>query len=138
MELFFGMNKIEHIGIAVKNLEEAELLYEKLLGVASYKRETVESEGVITSFFKVGETKIELLAATNDESPIAKFIEKRGEGIHHIAFDVDSVQSKLAQLVGEGFVAINSAPKDGADNKKIAFLHPKSTGGLLVEMCEEK
>lgn len=136
--IIFEMNKIEHIGIAVKNLDEAEMLYEKLLGVASYKRETVESEGVITSFFKVGETKIELLAATNDQSPIAKFIEKRGEGIHHIAFDVDDIESKLMELTNKGFVAINAAPKEGADNKKIAFLHPKSTGGVLVEMCEEK
>jgi len=132
------MNKLEHIGIAVKNLEEAEALYTRLLGVAPYKRETVESEGVVTSFFLVGNVKIELLAALNDSSPIAKFLEKRGEGLHHLAFDVDSAAESIESLSLAGFDWINAAPKDGADNKRIAFLHPKSTGGVLTEVCEDK
>ena len=132
------MNKIEHIGIAVKNLEEANKTYEAILGVASYKTEKVESEGVNTSFFKVGDSKIELLAATNPESPIAKFLEKRGEGIHHLAFNVEDIQSEIERLKGEGFVLLNDFPKSGADNKLVAFMHPKSANGVLVELCQEK
>lgn len=129
------MNKIEHIGIAVKNLEESENLFSLLLKTNSYKRETVESEGVVTSFFKTDDTKIELLASQNNESPIAKFIEKRGEGIHHIAFEVDDIEDEINRLVQNGFALINKTPKQGADNKIIAFLHPKSTNGVLVELC---
>lgn len=132
------MNKLEHIGIAVSNLEAAEQLFAQLLGTASYKREEVASEGVITSFFQVGNVKIELLAATHADSPIAKFIEKRGEGIHHLAFDVDDADARMAELSAAGFQWIHTAPKDGADNKRIAFLHPKSTGGVLTEICEDK
>ena len=132
------MNKIEHIGIAVKNLEEANKTYKAILGVASYKTEKVESEGVDTSFFKVGDSKIELLAATNAESPIAKFLEKRGEGIHHMAFNVEDIQSEIERLKGEGFVLLNDFPKSGADNKLVAFMHPKSANGVLVELCQEK
>lgn len=132
------MNKIEHIGIAVTNLEEAKRTYSKLLGVESYKEETVESEGVTTAFFDVGGVKIELLQARNDDSPIARFIEKRGEGIHHIAFDVGSVRDKAVELDDEGFMILNDQPKNGADNKSINFVHPKSTHGVLVELCEDK
>ncbi|RED24622.1 methylmalonyl-CoA epimerase [Flavobacterium cutihirudinis] len=131
------VNKIEHIGIAVKNMEDANILFEKLLGVPSYKSEEVESEGVLTSFFQTGESKIELLMATKEESPIAKFIEKKGEGIHHIAFDVDDIQVEISRLKAEGFVLINEAPKKGADNKLVVFLHPKGTNGVLVELCQE-
>ena len=132
------MKKIEHIGIAVKDIDEAEQRFAKLLGTLSYKRETVESEGVITSFFKTGESKLELLAPTRPDSPIQKFLDKKGEGIHHIAFEVDDIEQKMATLKQEGFILINDQPKDGADNKKIAFIHPKSTGGILVEICQEK
>jgi len=132
------MNKIEHLGIAVKNIEESNKLFETLLGVAPYKEEFVDSEGVRTSFFKIGESKIELLEATSDESPIAKFIEKRGEGIHHIAFDVDDVEKEITRLEEQGYRLINKTAKSGADNKIIAFLHPKSTNGVLVELCQEK
>ena len=131
------VNKIEHIGIAVKNLEESNLLFEKLLGVPSYKSEEVESEGVLTSFFQTGTNKIELLAATNPESPIAKFLEKKGEGIHHIAFDVEDIFTEIERLKKEGFVLINEVPKKGADNKLVVFLHPKNTNGVLVELCQE-
>ena len=131
------VNKIEHIGIAVKNIDEANVLFEKLLGVSSYKSETVESEGVITSFFQTGINKIELLMATNPESAIAKFLEKKGEGIHHIAFEVEDIVAEIARLKKEGFVLINDDPKKGADNKLVAFLHPKSTNGVLVELCQE-
>lgn len=131
------MNKIEHIGIAVKDLDAADEIYKVLLQTEPYKREEVASEGVLTSFFKVGENKIELLAATNPESPIAKFIEKRGEGMHHIAFDVSDIDKEIARLEIEGFVLINKAPKPGADNKLVAFLHPKSSNGVLVELCQE-
>ena len=113
-------------------------MYEALLGKPSYKTEAVESEGVSTLFFQIGDSKIELLEATNPESPIAKFIEKKGEGIHHIAYDVSDIESELERLKSEGFQLIHKTPKDGADNKRIAFLHPKSTGGVLVELCEEK
>ena len=131
------MKKIEHIGIAVKNLEVSNLIFEKLLGAAAYKFEDVESEGVSTSFFAVGPNKIELLAATNPDSSIAKFIEKKGEGIHHIAFDVEDIVSEIARLKKEGFTVLNETPKKGADNKLVAFLHPKSTNGVLIELCQE-
>ncbi len=131
------VNKIEHIGIAVKNMDDANVLFGKLLGVPSYKEEEVESEGVLTSFFQTGTNKIELLMATNPESPIAKFLEKKGEGIHHIAFDVDDIHSEIGRLKSEGFVLINEVPKKGADNKLVVFLHPKNTNGVLVELCQE-
>ena len=132
------IKKIEHLGIAVKNLDESNELFEKLLGVSHYKIEEVESEGVKTSFFQVGETKIELLEATRLESPIAKFIEKKGEGIHHMAFDVEQIESEIERLTGEGFQVINDSPKNGADNKRIVFLHPKTTNGVLIELCEDR
>jgi methylmalonyl-CoA/ethylmalonyl-CoA epimerase len=132
------MKKIEHLGIAVRNLDEAEALYTKLLGVEPYKREEVESEGVITSFFACGPNKIELLYGTNADSPVAKFIEKRGEGIHHVAFAVDNIQVEIDRLKSEGFILIHEKPKEGADDKHIAFLHPKGTGGVLVELCADK
>ena len=131
------MRKIEHIGIAVKDLEVSNTLFEKLFGAPAYKSEVVESEGVTTSFFLNGPNKIELLAATNPDSPIAKFIEKKGEGIHHIAFDVEDIVSEIARLQKEGFVVLNEIPKNGADNKLVAFLHPKSTNGVLIELCQE-
>ena len=131
------MKKIEHIGIAVKNLAEANKLYSTLLNTKPYKEEAVESEGVTTSFFEVGESKIELLAATREDSAIAKYIEKRGEGIHHIAFYVDNIEDEIERLQQEGFKLLNDQPKRGADQKKIAFLHPKSAQGVLVELCED-
>ncbi|AXP80678.1 Glyoxalase/Bleomycin resistance protein/Dioxygenase superfamily protein [Mariniflexile rhizosphaerae] len=131
------MNKIEHIGIAVKNLDDANELYAKLFGELCYKTEIVESEGVKTSFFMVGNNKIELLEATNDDSPIAKFINKKGEGIHHIAFDVDDIEAEVKRLTHEGFVVLNEIPKKGADNKLVVFLHPKTTHGVLIELCQE-
>lgn len=131
------MNKVEHIGIAVKNLEKSNDLFAKLLGASSYKTETVESEGVKTSFFKVGENKIELLEATKVDSPIAKFIENKGEGIHHIAFDVADIEKEIKRLKAEGFTVLNDVPKKGADNKLVVFLHPKSTNGVLIELCQE-
>jgi methylmalonyl-CoA/ethylmalonyl-CoA epimerase len=131
------MKKIEHIGIAVSNLEESSIIYEKLFGTPAYKKEEVESEGVKTAFFKSGPNKIELLEATNSESPIAKFITKKGEGIHHIAFDVDDIVSEIDRLKKEGFIVLNEIPKKGADNKLVAFLHPKSTNGVLIELCQE-
>ena len=131
------MRKIEHIGIAVKDLEISNSIFEKLFGVPAYKFEEVASEGVTTSFFKSGPNKIELLAATNPESPIAKFIEKKGEGIHHIAFDVEDIVAEIARLQKEGFIVLNEIPKKGADNKLVAFLHPKSTNGVLIELCQE-
>lgn len=131
------MKNIEHIGIAVKDMEVSKDLFSKLLNVAPYKSEEVVSEGVETMFFKTGETKIELLAATNANSPIAKFLEKKGEGVHHIAFEVADIEAEIKRLEGEGFNLINPQPKNGADNKKIAFLHPKSTNGVLIEICQE-
>ncbi|MDT8347956.1 MAG: methylmalonyl-CoA epimerase [Flavobacteriaceae bacterium] len=131
------MQKIEHIGIAVKDLEASIALYEKLLGTSCYKTEVVESEGVKTAFFEVGPNKIELLAATREDSPIAKFIEKKGEGIHHIAFAVGTVEPELERLSAEGFQLIHTQPKAGADQKNIAFLHPKSTGSTLIELCAD-
>lgn len=132
------MNKIEHIGIAVSSLEQSIPIYEKLLNTPCYKIEAVESEGVKTAFFKVGESKIELLEATNPESPIAKFIEKRGMGMHHIAYDVTDIDAEIARLLAEDFVMIHQSSKDGADGKRIAFLHPKSTEGVLVELCMDR
>jgi len=132
------IKKIEHIGIAVKNLHHSNELFKKLFGKDHYKIEAVESEGVSTSFFMLGETKIELLQATNENSAISKFIEKKGEGIHHIAYEVDNIEQEMTRLKNEGFELINSQAKDGADNKRICFLHPKSTNGVLVELCEEK
>ena len=131
------MRKIEHIGIAVKNLETSNLLFQKLFGVPAYKEEEVTSEGVKTSFFMNGPNKIELLEATTPESPIAKFLEKRGEGIHHIAFDVEDIVSEISRLKAEGFIVLNEIPKKGADNKWVAFLHPKTTNGVLIELCQE-
>ncbi|MGB0897066.1 MAG: methylmalonyl-CoA epimerase [Flavobacteriaceae bacterium] len=131
------MNKIEHIGIAVKNLEESNALFAKLFGKPHYKIEEVASEGVNTSFFQVGDNKIELLEATNDSSPIAKFLDKKGEGIHHIAFDVTDIETEIKRLKSEGFTVLNDTPKKGADNKLVAFLHPKSTNGVLIELCQE-
>ena len=132
------LNKIEHLGIAIKNLETSDHLFAKLIGTEPYKQESVEREGVKTSFFMVGDSKIELLEATDEESPIAKFIEKKGEGIHHIAFAVDDIFAEITRLKSEGFVFISEVPKDGADNKLVVFLHPKSTNGVLVELCQEK
>ena len=131
------MNKIEHIGIAVKDLEASNLLFSKLFGKPHYKIEEVASEGVNTSFFQVGDNKIELLEATKPDSPIAKFIEKKGEGIHHIAFDVSNIETEISRLKEEGFIVLNETPKKGADNKLVAFLHPKSTNGVLIELCQE-
>ena len=131
------MKKIEHIGIAVNDLENAIVIYEKLFGAPSYKQEEVASEGVKTAFFMNGPNKIELLEATNPESPIAKFIAKKGEGIHHIAFDVEDIVLEIDRLKKEGFVILNEIPKKGADNKLVAFLHPKSTNGVLIELCQE-
>jgi methylmalonyl-CoA/ethylmalonyl-CoA epimerase len=131
------MTKIEHIGIAVTNLEQSNLVFEKLFGAPAYKFEEVASEGVKTSFFKNGPNKIELLEATHPESPIAKFIEKKGEGIHHIAFEVVDIFAEITRLKAEGFVVINEIPKKGADNKLVAFLHPKGTNGVLIELCQE-
>ena len=130
--------KIEHLGIAVKSLENSDRLFERLLGKPNYKQESVEREGVTTSFYQVGDSKIELLEATNPESPIAKFIDKKGEGIHHIAFGVENIYSEIERLKSKGFVFISEVPKDGADNKLVVFLHPKSTNGVLVELCQEK
>lgn len=131
------MRKIEHIGIAVKSLEVSNVLFEKLFGQPPYKEEEVASEGVKTSFFMNGPNKIELLEATNPDSPIAKFLEKKGEGIHHIAFDVNDINEEVIRLKEEGFVILNEIPKKGADNKLVAFLHPKGTNGVLVELCQE-
>ena len=131
------IKKIEHIGIAVKDLKKSEELFEKLLGEKPYKTEDVKSEGVTTSFFKVADQKVELLNATSEESPISKFIEKRKEGIHHLALHVDSIKNEVERLEGLGFEFISTIPKKGADNKMIVFLHPKTTNGVLVELCEE-
>ena len=132
------MKRVEHIGIAVKNLDNANALFEKLFNQDHYKIEDVRSEGVSTSFFRLGETKIELLQASSPDSPIAKFIAKRGEGIHHIAFEVENIESEMNRLLSQGFELIHIEAKDGADNKKICFLHPKSTSGVLIELCQEK
>ncbi|MEO9967743.1 MAG: methylmalonyl-CoA epimerase [Reichenbachiella sp.] len=129
--------KLEHIGIAVKNLKDSNQLFEQLFGKPGYKVETVDSEHVSTSFFQVGESKVELLEATNDDSAIAKFIAKKGEGIHHLAFEVDDIHAEMKRLAGEGFQLLNKEPKKGADNKLVCFLHPKSSNGVLVELCQE-
>lgn len=131
------MQKIEHIGIAVKDLKKANELYAKIFGAPAYKEEEVVSEGVKTSFFKVGPNKIELLEATQSDSPIAKYIEKRGEGIHHIAFAVKDIEAEMKRLTEKGFVVLNEKPKKGADNKLVAFLHPKYTNGVLIELCQD-
>lgn len=131
------MKKIEHIGIAVKDLDKSNQLFEQLLGKPPYKIEEVSTEKVITSFFKTGPNKIELLAATSEESPIAKFIAKKGEGIHHIAFAVDDIISEIDRLKKEGFHVLNEIPKKGADKQMVAFLHPKSTNGVLIELCQK-
>lgn len=131
------MDKIEHLGIAVKSIAEANKVYTDLLGYEHYKTEAVESEGVVTSFFKCGESKIELLEATNPDSPIAKFIEKKGEGIHHVAYAVEDIKKELERLKDLGFRIINEEPKRGADNKWVAFVHPKSANGVLVELCQD-
>ena len=132
------MNKIEHIGIAVKSIEEANKTYTQLLGYEHYKTEEVESEGVKTSFFVCGESKIELLEATREDSPIAAFIAKRGEGMHHIAFHVTDIKSEMERLKQEGFRVLNKTPKKGADNKWVVFLHPKTANGVLVELCQDR
>ena len=131
------IKKIEHLGIAVNNLDEAIPLYERLLETTCYKTESVSSEGVNTAFFQIGEAKIELLEANNQNSPIAKFLSKRGEGFHHVAFDVDDIEEELARLQKLDFILHHLSPKEGADNKRIAFLHPKSTMGMLIELCQE-
>jgi methylmalonyl-CoA/ethylmalonyl-CoA epimerase len=130
------MNKIEHIGIAVKSIESSTSLFAKLFAKNAYKREEVLSEGVITEFFQLGDNKIELLEATHAESPIAKFIEKKGEGIHHIAFEVSDIVAEMKRLKEEGFQLLSDEPKKGADNKLVCFLHPKSTNGVLIELCQ--
>ena len=132
------IQKVEHIGIAVKNMEKARKTYEDLLDQEAYKVESVDSEAVDTVFFKTGESKIELLSATRDDSPIAKFIAKKGEGMHHIAFDVDDIDAEIQRLEGKGYQLLNKEPKEGADDKLIAFLHPKSSNGVLVELCQDK
>ena len=132
------MLKIEHIGIAVKSIESSNKLFSALLGAEHYKTESVESEKVSTSFFRTGDSKIELLEASDPQSPIAKFIEKRGEGIHHIAFEVADIKASMKKLKEEGFILLSEEPKQGADNKLVCFLHPKSTNGVLIELCQEK
>ncbi len=129
--------RIEHLGIAVKDAARAKELFTKLLGAVPYKSETVKSEKVITTFFSVGESKIELLESTDSSGPVSKFIEKRGEGLHHVAFEVDDIWSMMKQLKESGFQLLSDEPKKGADNKLICFLHPKSTSGVLVELCQE-
>lgn len=130
------MLNVEHIGIAVKDLEASNSVFERLFGKPPYKKEKVESEGVSTSFFKIGNTKVELLESTKAGSAVEKFIEKRGEGIHHIAFEVQDIYAEAERLTSEGFLVLN-APHPGADNKLVAFLHPKSTNGVLIEICQE-
>jgi len=132
------IRKIEHIGIAVKDMDKAREVYEELFDKEAYKVESVASEGVDTLFFETGESKIELLAATNEESPIAKYVAKKGEGMHHIAFDVDDIEAEIRRLEEKGYQLLNKTPKAGADNKLIAFLHPKSCNGVLVELCQER
>ena len=130
--------QIEHLGIAVKDIKAGNALYTKLLGVPPYKEEVVEGEGVRTSFFKAGPNKIELLEATSPDSPIAKFIEKRGEGIHHVAYAVEDIAAEMDRLKSEGFRLLNDVPKAGADNKWVCFLHPKDAGGTLIELCQDR
>lgn len=132
------MQQIEHLGIAVKDLSVSIPLFEQLLNTPCYKTEEVSSEGVNTAFFKIGESKIELLEATKEDSPIRKFIDKKGEGIHHIAFEVENIEAEIKRLSALGFELLNTTPKPGADNKLVCFLHPKTTNGVLVELCQEK
>jgi methylmalonyl-CoA/ethylmalonyl-CoA epimerase len=134
---YLGMDKIEHIGIAVNDIKAAGKLYEMLLNTTIYKIEDVESEGVKTAFLQTGPNKIELLEATSKDSPVHKFIEKRGEGIHHIAFDVEDIEAEMMRLKNEGFILLNDKPKPGADNKLVCFIHPKSTNGVLIELCQD-
>ena len=129
--------KIEHIGIAVRNLETSNELFSRLLGTGPYKTETVESENVVTSFFKTGESKVELLEAIHPDSAIARYLEKRGEGVHHVAFEVADIHAEMARLRAEGFQLLNDQPKRGADNKWVCFVHPKTANGVLVELCQE-
>ena len=131
------MQKIEHIGIAVTDIDASNKVFEKVFGKENYKSEKIESEGVITSFFEIGENKIELVAATNPDSPISKFLSNNREGMHHIAFAVDNIQAEMERLINEGITLLNDAPKKGADNKLICFLHPKDTNGVLIELCQE-
>ncbi|HEY6956031.1 MAG TPA: methylmalonyl-CoA epimerase [Flavisolibacter sp.] len=131
------MLKVEHIGIAVKSLEQSIPLFEKLLNTSCYKKEEVASENVNTAFFQKGETKIELLESTEADGVIQKYIEKKGEGMHHIAFDVEDIYAEMERLKSEGFILLNETPKKGADNKLVCFLHPKSTNGVLLELCQE-
>lgn len=133
---YLGMKKIEHIGIAVNSIEQAGKAYEKLLNTLVYKTEEVASENVLTAFLQCGPNKIELLEALSEDSPIAKFIAKKGEGIHHIAFEVSDIRAEMARLKAEGFVLLNEEPKQGADNKLVCFVHPKGANGVLVELCE--
>jgi methylmalonyl-CoA/ethylmalonyl-CoA epimerase len=132
------LTNVEHIGIAVRDIQVSNELFSKLLNVQPYKSETVASEGVTTSFFRVNQTKIELLEPTNPDSPIAKFLEKKGEGVHHIAFEVDDIVSEINRLKADGFTVLNETPKLGADNKLVCFLHPKSTNSVLIELCQER
>jgi len=132
------MRKVEHIGIAVKSLSASVPLFEKLLNTSCYKTETVESEAVATAFFQQGETKIELLESTKEDGVIQKFVDKKGEGLHHVAFDVEDIVAEMARLKSEGFVLLNEIPKPGADNKLVCFLHPKDTNGVLIELCQER
>lgn len=131
------MSKVEHIGIAVRSLAESVPLFEKLLNTACYKTELVRSESVNTAFFKKGETKIELLESTTEDGVIRRYIDKKGEGIHHIAFAVEDIHAEMDRLKSQGFVLLNEQPKKGADNKLVCFLHPKSTNGVLIELCQE-
>lgn len=132
------MNKIEHIGIAVRDLAAANQTYARLFGEGPYKQEAVESEGVRTSFFANGPNKIELLEGTHPDSPISKYVEKRGEGIHHIAFAVDDIRAEMKRLASAGFTLLNAEPKPGADNKWVAFVHPKDNHGVLIELCQDR
>lgn len=131
------MQKIEHIGIAVADIDASNKVFEKVFGKENYKSEKVDSEGVVTSFFQIGENKIELVAATNSDSTISKFLSKNREGIHHLAFAVDNIQAEMERLKKEGIALLNDIPKKGADNKLICFLNPKDTNGVLIELCQE-
>ena len=132
------LTNLEHIGIAVRDLNQANALFTSLLNVAPYKQEAVATEGGTTSFFRVNQTKIELLEATRPDSPIATFLDKKGEGIHHLAVEVDDIVAEMARLKAEGFTLLNETPKPGADNKLVCFLHPKGTNGVLIELCQER
>ena len=131
------MQKIEHIGIAVNDIDKSKALFSKIFGKDNFKSEVIESEGVITSFFQIGESKVELVAAINSDSSIAKYLEKNREGMHHIAFDVEDIEKEMNRLQNEGIRILNEKPKKGADNKLICFLHPKDTNGVLIELCQE-